>query len=115
MYAGKPGSDGLATLQILIRATFESLEKELLDLSPSYSASPGESERVRRTGRSPNRSPTRPIEISLERRRSELRGELGISPPSGVSVKIERLKRFDDEVRHDRFKKSLDHRGREFH
>ncbi|KAI9027852.1 hypothetical protein DFJ74DRAFT_505147 [Hyaloraphidium curvatum] len=109
----KPGSDGLSTLKILIRAVFDSLEKELLDLSPDGVNSPQDPERSRRSGRSPTRSPTRAMDIASDRRRNELRNELGISPPSGVSIKIERLKRFDDEVKNDRFRRSLDHRGLE--
>lgn len=36
-----------------------------------------------------------------------------MSPPNGHIVKIERLKRFEDDTKQDRFRRSLDHRGLE--
>jgi GNAT superfamily N-acetyltransferase len=108
-------ADPQAMFRILIRAHFTSLEKELLDVYPALGESSLSGEVSDKPRRADNRSPTRPIELPSDtRRRNELRSDLGISPPSGHSVKIERLKRYDDETRTERFKKSLDSRGREF-
>jgi hypothetical protein len=107
-------ADPQAMFRILIRAHFTSLEKELFDVYPALGESSLSGEVSDKPRRADNRSPTRPIELPSDtRRRNELRSDLGISPPSGHSVKIERLKRYDDETRTERFKKSLDSRGRE--